>query len=149
MKMPTWVRSESGMRAMPKSASFQRLSPACSTFAGLTSRCTMRWRCANDSALARSVAIDTQRWSGMRTRSRRSASDSPGRYSSTMNGAPDASSTPTSKIVTIAGCCIFAAAFASRWKRSRNADRTRRPWPCGDMIVFTATTRSSSGSRAL
>ena len=89
MKMPTWVRSLSGMRAMPKSASFQRLSPACSTLAGFTSRWTMRWRCANDSALARSSPICTQRASGRRTRSRRSASDSPGRYSSTMNGAPD------------------------------------------------------------
>ena len=48
-----------------------------------------------------------QRASGSRTRSSRSASDSPGRYSSTMNGAPMSSSTPTSKIVTIAGCDIF------------------------------------------
>ena len=66
-----------------------------------------------------------------------------------MNGAPHSSSRPTSKIVTIAGCCILAAALASRWKRSRYAERTRLPTPCGDTIVLTATMRSSSGSRAL
>jgi len=43
------------------------LSPAWSTFAGLTSRCTIRWRCANDSADARSSAICTLRASGNRT----------------------------------------------------------------------------------
>src|SRR5215471_6338229 len=113
MKIPTWVRSESGIRAMPKSASFQRLSPACSTFAGLTSRCTMRWRWANDSADARSSAICTPRASGNRTRSSRSASDSPGRYSSTMNGArllvdPDVEDRDDRGVLHLRGCLGLA-----------------------------------------
>ena len=41
------------MRAMPKSASFQRFSPACSTLAGFTSRWTMRSLCAQPSDKAR------------------------------------------------------------------------------------------------
>ena len=103
-------------RAIPKSVTFTSPFPS-STFCGFTSRWTSPFACAKASARPASIASS----SAVRTGSRPCSSTScfrflPSTYSKTMNCRPSAS--PRSITVTMFGCESFAAARASRRKRS-------------------------------
>jgi hypothetical protein len=128
---------------MPKSSSTARPSSRIITFSGLTSRCTAPARCANASARAHPTMTRTASAAPSVPSIMRSRSVRPETSSMAMN-APPSSVSPTSYTWTMPECASFAAARASRTRRSRAL-----PSPTVRAASsLSATSRSSFVSRA-
>src|ERR1700682_5923112 len=145
--MPSDVRLEVSMRAMPKSATFSVPDSGRIRFAGLMSRWMTPRSCAKSSASSSWVMIAAIcARSKAAPRFKKSRSPVPSTYSMTMNAL--SSSSPYSYTLTMLGCSSRPAARASFLKRATDCS-TISGSTRSLRTVLIATARSMPGSNAL